>query len=146
MTTWRWERAGGAEGCLAFTVPGKPVPKGRPRVVGRGPRRHAFTPARTRRWETHVHAHAVQARLAYETANANGARRSWPLDARRYDLLLRFVGAHGSADVDNLAKCMLDGMQGALFTNDRSVASLSCFREAQDDLGPRVEVEVTWTR
>lgn len=123
---------------LAFAVPGKPVPKGRPRVTRRNGRPITFTPARTRDYEKRVAAYALQACLAVE----------WPLRLRaRYSATLRFYGARANADNDNLCKSVLDPMQGIVFVNDCQVELLIVERCAlkncaSHDSEPRVEVVV----
>ncbi len=118
--TWR---------AMTFTVPGKPVPKGRPRTVRRNGRVITFTPARTRRYERIVGICALAARPV-----------GWPLDAR-YRVVLSVSGANPRADLDNVAKAVLDGCEGVLWTNDRQVCDLRVVR-AQDEAGVAVDVEV----
>ena len=37
---------------------------------------------------------------------------------------VEFIGAHGSSDIDNLVKSVLDAAQGQVFENDRQVMRL----------------------
>ncbi len=112
---------------LSFTIPGVPVPKGRPRFAGK----HAYTPPRSRDWERHVWACA---------ARELGAR-SWPR-ASRVRARLVFYGASPTSDTDNLAKAILDGLQGVLYENDRHVVELHCERHEADERGPRAVVTI----
>ena len=95
---------------------GKPLPKGRPRVVnGR-----AHTDAKTRAYES-----KLRMAMAMEASRA-----SWviPPGDVVVDIVLRFGSAvHG--DVDNCAKAILDAAQGVLMANDKCVRSLYIERE-----------------
>lgn len=118
---------------MTFTVPGPPVPKGRPRVVRRAGKTRTFTPKRTVAYETRVRLCALQAAL----------RTEWPLRQRAsYAVALRVFGARANADTDNLAKALLDGMEDVCFANDRQVTRLSVERCPVDADGPRVECVV----
>lgn len=44
---------------------------------------------------------------------------------------LEFVGAPATADTDNLAKAVLDGLQGVAYANDRQVTTLHVRRHPQ---------------
>jgi Holliday junction resolvase RusA-like endonuclease len=121
---------------LAFAVPGKAVPKGRPRVF----RGHAITPKRTRRYEELVafHADAAVERL-------RDAGFTWGLDADAYRVtLIVFAGDKRHSDVDNLAKSLLDGCTGILWNDDYQVHDLRVVR-ALDRKDPRVFVLVSDT-
>lgn len=105
-----------------FTVPGKPVPKARPRIVtahavdGRRFNR-SYTPARTRAYEEAVGWAALQA------LRHAGAPAPAPAPAL-YGIHVRFVvsAKHWLRfDIDNALKSLLDGMQGVVYPNDRQV-------------------------
>ena len=93
---------------IAITIPGKPLPKGRPRVVnGR-----AYTDPKTRGYE---------AFLSIAMRNL-AAQHRWTLPTGDVSvrIVLRFANAvHG--DVDNCAKAILDAANGVLFRDDKSV-------------------------
>lgn len=108
---------------IQFFIPGKPVPKGRPRF-GHG---RAYTPQRTLDWENVV---AWTARVACKE----------PLEGKLF-VTLGFHGANGNADVDNLAKAVLDGLQGICFANDRQVVHLEAYRGQLDTPGVKVLIE-----
>lgn len=44
-------------------------------------------------------------------------------------------------DLDNFLKCLLDGMQGVMYKNDKQIVELVA-RRHDDKLNPRVEVKV----
>jgi len=97
---------------------GKPLPKGRPRVVnGR-----AHTDAKTRAYETALRRHF------------SGVRQSAVGDVG-VSIELRFAsGVHG--DVDNCAKAILDAAQPSLFLNDKCVRALHVWRRWADETHP----------
>ena len=129
----------------AFTVPGKPVPKARPRarVVGRHAR--IYTPSTTRRFEALV-------------ASCVPVDAEQPGDLVRVDLMVylprpkqrprympRWLWSMAEpyhravGDVDNYAKAVLDGLDGWL-GNDIRVVDLRAQKRVS--VRPRVEVRV----
>ena len=116
---------------VRFVVPGRPVPKARPRFGASG---HVFTPATT---------------LAAERAVASAAWRSWPKEAafsdrpceieavftyavpaswpkhRRLAALSGSVPMVAGADIDNLLKVVLDGLNGGPITDDSRVVAVA---------------------
>jgi len=110
---------------IAFVVEGQPIPKARPRVVNG----HAYTPDRTRNWETAV---AWCARVAMGTQKPLTGDLSVTLEFRRKGKL--------RADLDNMCKAM-DGMNGIVWHDDKQVVELHakvCYGSEQ----PGVTVEV----
>ena len=96
------------KGPITIVVPGRPVPKGRPRVV----RGHAYTPAATV---------VAEHRIAF-LARAVGARPIECPVAVRAEFF--FKDGRARADIDNLAKLVLDALNGVAFKDDRQVVSL----------------------
>ncbi len=93
---------------IAITIPGKPLPKGRPRVVNGS----AYTDPVTRAYES-----KLRMAMAME---ASRVRWAIPPGDVVVDIVLRFgSGVHG--DVDNCAKAILDAANGVLFRDDKSV-------------------------
>ena len=123
---------------IAFTVLGQPVPKGRPRASVRGGRVHMRTPARTVAYEDAVAWAARHAAFGKALDMVEGTGTARPLAVsivavlarvKRIDKIARGrVWAHGStADADNIAKAVLDGMQrGGALANDRHVVDVRC--------------------
>ena len=118
---------------VTFVVPGRPVPKARARVVnGR-----AFTPKRTKDYEAVVRWCALAAvqghrvRLGpWDTGCSYAVRIAvTPPDRRR-------------ADVDNIAKAVLDACNGTVWVDDSQVVQLEVFRCAPDAAHPSVVVTV----
>lgn len=112
---------------FAFDIPGKPVPKQRPRH-GKG---RTFTPKKTKAAEKTVAALAMLARP-----------RGWPMDkANRYHVEVVAVYAnrrHG--DLDNVVKLIQDALNGVAFPDDRQINQLKARRRFDDE--PRTEVTV----
>lgn len=104
-----------------FTVPGLPVPKGRPRVGRTG----TYTPARTKAHEKLIWSYALKAGVRCLT----GAVTVW----------CEFhVPDPNKADADNLAKSVLDALNGTAYLDDRQVHELNVRKYRSDD--PRTEV------
>jgi Holliday junction resolvase RusA-like endonuclease len=114
---------------IAFTVPGRARPKGRPRVDTRGPVPHAYTPSATKAFEEVVFATA-------RCAAAHPIRGPVSVE-------IRFYGARG--DVDNLCKAVLDGMRRACYGDDRQVVELRASLKRRD-ANPRTEIVVRRAR
>ena len=117
---------------LRFTVPGPPRPKERPRL-GKGG--HTNTPDRTSGSESRV-------RLCAQAAAS--AIRWKPRAGDRYAVtLVVVVQDRRRRDMDNLAKGVLDAMNGGLaYRDDSDVDELHVFRRV-DPAAPRVEVAVS---
>lgn len=67
----------------------------------------------------------------------------WPSSARYVVTIAAFLGTRRRPDVDNLAKLVLDAIQGVAFDNDSDVVRLVVTRE-HDPAEPRTEVHITW--
>jgi crossover junction endodeoxyribonuclease RusA len=111
-----------------FAIPGQPLPKGRPRVNTRTGR--AYTPPRTRDWERTVARYARAALGEHEPLGGDVA------------LVLRFRRqTQRRADVDNLVKAALDGLNGIAYRDDKQIVRV----EAAIEYGcaePGVDVTV----
>ena len=115
---------------IEFTVPGNPIPKARPRVIQRGKRTFAYTPRRTRNWEAAIRA------AAWEHVKLG------PLHRRPLAVTLTFYREnHVRADTDNLAKAVLDALNGICYVDDAQIVDLHLRRYVDSD-NPRVEIRI----
>lgn len=90
-------------------IHGKAVPKGRPRFTRSG---HVYTPKTTKDWEAKVKAAWVE---KYPDVKLTLPLQCW----------IYVTGAHvAKKDVDNLAKSILDGLNGVAFNDDSQVYEL----------------------
>ena len=110
---------------MKFWVAGQPIPKARPRISNG----HAYTPQRTKDWEETV---------AWTAKAVMGAQK--PLEGP-LKVTLFFHGARKNSDADNLAKSVLDGLQGIIFKNDSQVTRLDIARAPGEPKGVEIEVE-----
>lgn len=125
-------RAGGsrAGGCkmIKFVVPGRPVPKGRPRLGVRGRKAYVYTPAKTKEYEN----------LVGWVAKCNGCK---PIDGAVAVTLT--VYTRGKMDVDNIAKSILDGLNGVAYEDDDHVVELLVKKhKVKCKEEERVEIEI----
>lgn len=105
---------------LRFVVPGQPLPAERPQRVQR-PGRRGFawiTPQATLDAEARVALH-FRHQVPGHKLNGDWA---WALEATFYR------ETYVTADVDNLLKVVLDGLNGVMFVDDRQVADLHGIR------------------
>ena len=122
---------------LAYSIPGDPVPKGRPRVYGK----RTVTPDRTVAYEAAVRMHTTAALVRARRA---GVR--WDASARIEVLLVTHRSTRHQFDVDNVAKAWADGAQSVLYANDAQIDDLRVLRGALDAEHPRLVVVVrTWS-
>ena len=124
---------------LIFFVEGDPVPKGRGRIMSSGAKRWNVTPAKTRLYEAAVRETAeiavdgygpyegpLYAKLTFYLPRPKTATRMWP-----------FV----KPDLDNLAKSVLDGLNGVVLHDDAQVCCMDLAKHyAVDRVGVQVEI------
>ena len=134
---------------MKFTciIPGQPVPMGRPRITTRGGFARAYLPKATRTWLDMASTIIRANHRAEPFDGAVGVRACFVHKRpkrllRKKDPDTRMFRPH-RADIDNLCKCLLDGLQGSVLHDDGQVV----FLEAHDlycarDESPHVEVEV----
>ena len=97
------------------TIPGTPIPKGRPRFSKSG---HAYTPARTKGYEQ-----TVKWLLLSEMQKQ--PIETLPKGTDVYlELLFRLTKRH-RADLDNLIKSFSDAANGVLYEDDRQVMHIA---------------------
>ena len=113
----------------AFTIPGPPVGKERPRVTGK----RTFTPPRTRAYEEWTRLHARNARvqplegpLKVTVTWAKQVPASW--SKKRKAAALAGVYVTGTPDLDNVVKAVSDALNGIAYADDALVAVLHASR------------------
>lgn len=129
----------------AFTIPGKPRGKGRPRF-GKG---RTYTDAKTLAYERMVKTSAATAIGSLGPFSGPVAafltfRLCPPVSAskgRRARLLAGHEPIKATFDLDNLIKAVLDGLNGVAFVDDRQVVSLAAHLVAAEVDG--VDVIIT---
>jgi Holliday junction resolvase RusA-like endonuclease len=116
---------------IAFTVPGRPVPKKRPRLGVHGRRAYIYTPPETVAYEQTV---GWMARVACREPLQG------PIEVR---IIVSFSGRRSEPDLDNCIKSILDGCNRIAFSDDRQVVRIVAEAhqvETQDE--ERAEVEI----
>lgn len=132
----------------SFVICGVPVAKGRPRLTTRNGFARAYTPEKTKRFETVV---AEQARAAvgptdpYPGAVELEAHfsipipKSWP----RRDKVAAVEGRlhpQSKPDIDNYLKAIADGMNGIVYTDDCQIVSVRITKRYGEDPGVAITV------
>lgn len=114
---------------ITFSIPGRPVPQER-RIHIRG--QWAFDPPKSRKAKEAVKFYAIAARAIGHVVSE-----------KAFAIEMRFYGPHWGADVDNLAKLVMDGLKGVFWKDDHQVTQMhaSKFREVKG--GERTVVTIT---
>ena len=129
---------------VAFTVPGKPVPKARPRVTKFG----TYTPAKTANYHAAVQLAASQAMHDRPPLDGPQSLRmvvyvacpsSWS-HKRKAEAYCGDIAATKKPDLDNVVKAIKDACNGIVWTDDSVVTRIDANK--QYDEVPRVEVYV----
>lgn len=116
-----------------FTIPGVPIPKGRPRVMRGG---WAFTPKRTEIAQNSIRLVATRARQATKSTILG------PNYSGRLLCHLKFFGARENADLDNLYKTVTDACEGVLYKNDCQIDDAAMVRLPAKKSDARTEVAI----
>jgi Holliday junction resolvase RusA-like endonuclease len=117
---------------IMFTVYGHPVAKGRPRFSTRGKFPVAYTPEKTKTYESEV---GMMAKVAMGASEAlEGALEAFiyvtfPVPAsyskKRTEACLNNTEKHTKRpDLDNVIKAVIDGMDKIVFFNDSQITSI----------------------
>lgn len=133
---------------IAFTIPGAPQGKGRPRVGKVGAHARMFTPAKTVAYEGLI-AHAAQQAMAgaplLEDAAACNVFIDAPVPAswsqkKQRAALAGEVLPTTKPDADNVVKAIFDGCNGVLWRDDVQVVDLRVRKRYSATPCVRVEV------
>lgn len=136
---------------VRVTIPGKPVPKGRPRL-GRG---GTYTPKRTRTYEKHVAECAQAAMLQAKLRTTRQPVRvvmslTLPI-AKSWTKATRIAAVQGAIqptstfDIDNAIKGLLDGMNRVVYMDDSQVVELHAVKAYGLNPGATVLIEALQT-
>jgi Holliday junction resolvase RusA-like endonuclease len=136
---------------IMFTIYGHPVAKGRPRFSTRGKFPVAYTPEKTKTYESEV---GMMAKAAMGASQAlEGALEAFiyvtfPVPAsyskKRTEDCLNDTEKHTKRpDLDNVVKAVIDGMSEIVFLNDSQITSIHATKVYGEI--PKVEVMVRQT-
>jgi Holliday junction resolvase RusA-like endonuclease len=117
---------------IMFTIYGEPVPKGRPRFSTRGKFPVAYTPEKTKNYESEV---AMMAKAAMGASEPlEGALEAFiyvtfavpaSYSKKRTEACLSGQEKHTKKpDMDNVVKYVIDGMDKIVFENDSQFTSI----------------------
>ena len=133
---------------VEYRIECDPVPKGRPRAAVRGRHATLYTPKKTADYEAAVSRIAKEAMsgdplegpvkvtiIAYFTFPKSRSKRD------RAEMRNGLVPCLNRADVDNLAKSILDAMNGIVYLDDRQVTRLLVEKYYADEGKCLVRVE-----
>lgn len=129
---------------VSFTVPGEPVGKGRPKFTRTG---HAYTPEKTRYYEQVVQ---MAARLKMQrpfdgavriAICANYAIPKKTGKTARLKMIEGIMRPLKKPDVDNIAKIILDALNGIAYHDDKQVVEMHVAKFYNDTPGVIVFVD-----
>ena len=133
---------------LMYTVYGEPVGKGRPRFAKRGNFVSTYTPQKTKTYEDEIRLMAKAAMGSSEPLETPvtvaiyirvGIPASYSKQKRK-DALSGVLRPTKKPDLDNIAKCFLDGMNDIVYLDDKQVVNLHVTKVYAET--PAVEVMV----
>ena len=131
-----------------YIVYGEPVGKGRPRFARRGTFVSTYTPQKTKTYEDEIRMMATAAMGASEPLDTPvtvaiyirvGIPASYSKQKRK-DALSGVLKPTKKPDLDNVAKCHLDAIQGIIILDDKLVVNLHVTKVYAET--PAVEVMV----
>jgi Holliday junction resolvase RusA-like endonuclease len=133
---------------IVYSVYGEPIGKGRPRFAKRGNFVSTYTPQKTKTYEDEIRLMAKAAMGGSEPLETPvtvaiyirvGIPASFSKQKRK-DALANIERPTKKPDIDNIAKCFLDGMNGIVYLDDKQVVSLHITKVYSET--PAVEVMV----
>lgn len=116
---------------LCFSIPGRPVPAPRPSGSAGGKGYYRDPGGRYDAWKGQVAAEALNA-LGGQRLDHFGAvilEVRFGRERTLVDVRLLDEDTRGRADVDNLAKGVMDALEGIIYLNDRQVVHLDASKE-----------------
>jgi Holliday junction resolvase RusA-like endonuclease len=133
---------------VTYIVYGEPVGKGRPRFAKRGNFVSTYTPQKTKTYEDEIRIMAKAAMGSSEPLDTPmtvaiyirvGIPASYSKQKRK-DALSGVLRPTKKPDLDNIAKCFLDGMNDIVYLDDKQVVNLHVTKVYAET--PAVEVMV----
>ena len=133
---------------VMYTVYGEPVGKGRPRFARRGNFVSTYSPQKTKTYEDEIRMMAKAAMGSSEALETPvtvaiyirvGIPASFSKQKRK-DALEGILKPTKKPDIDNIAKCFLDGMNDIVYLDDKQVVNLHVTKVYAET--PAVEVMV----
>ena len=133
---------------VMYTVYGEPVGKGRPRFARRGNFVSTYSPQKTKTYEDEIRMMAKAAMGSSEPLETPvtvaiyirvGIPASFSKQKRK-DALAGILKPTKKPDIDNIAKCFLDGMNDIVYLDDKQVVNLHVTKVYAET--PAVEVMV----
>jgi Holliday junction resolvase RusA-like endonuclease len=133
---------------IVYSVYGEPIGKGRPRFAKRGNFVSTYTPQKTKTYEDEIRLMAKAAMGGSEPLETPvtvaiyirvGIPASFSKQKRK-DALANIERPTKKPDIDNIAKCFLDAMNGIVYLDDKQVVSLHITKVYAET--PAVEVMV----
>jgi Holliday junction resolvase RusA-like endonuclease len=127
---------------ITFVIPGEPKAKQRPRVGKWG----AYTPKMTVQYENWVkQCYVEQANLNFigeitATITAYFGIPKSTSKKKKEQMLLNKIKCTKKPDTDNIAKIVLDSLNGIAYKDDSQIVELHVFKKYSEE--PRVEVEL----
>lgn len=119
---------------MCFMIPGDPVGKGRPRLTTRGGYAHAYTPEKTAEYENKVK-EAFLEQFSVTDKFGKDVPLKVQIDAylriprstsktKAKDMQFRRIRPTKKPDADNIAKIILDALNGLAYEDDKQIVSL----------------------
>ena len=134
---------------ITFTVPGKPQGKARPRVVRQGGFSRSFTPEKTVLYENWIRTCYQRAAGDYRFPDDAPLELSvtavFPIPKsysrrKKEGCFSGFIRPTGKPDCDNIAKTVLDALNGVAYDDDCQIVALHVYKLYGET--PRVTVQL----
>ena len=132
---------------IEFTIPGNPVPQGRPRAGRAGRRIVMYDPKESREYKRYVsliaRQHAPKTLLKGPLSVRIKIYRKIPKSTTKKDRALISEGIKRPVtkpDTDNYTKSVLDALNGIIYKDDSQVTDLYASKYYSDN--PRVELKI----
>jgi Holliday junction resolvase RusA-like endonuclease len=117
---------------LTIEIEGQPIPQARPRVWKAG-------------WASDTKECKVAKDRIHLTAVAQRLTHKLPVWQGDLGINLSFYGAHGSSDIDNLCKLVMDGLKGAVYNDDKQIIYLHAYKCKGAKKDPKKTVIEVWS-